>query len=38
MDIICMGEMLIDFTPGAQERSYILQSRRSACQRLYCYS
>ena len=23
MDIICMGEMLIDFTPGAQERSYI---------------
>lgn len=23
MDIICMGEMLIDFTPGSQERSYI---------------
>lgn len=23
MDIICMGEMLIDFTPGKEERSYI---------------
>ena len=23
MDIICMGEMLIDFTPGSEERSYI---------------
>lgn len=23
MDIICMGEMLIDFTPGTQERSYV---------------
>lgn len=23
MDIICMGEMLIDFTPGKQERSYV---------------
>ncbi len=23
MDIICMGEMLIDFTPGNEERSYI---------------
>lgn len=23
MDIICMGEMLIDFTPGKEERSYV---------------
>lgn len=23
MDIICMGEMLIDFTPGKEDRSYI---------------
>ena len=23
MDIICMGEMLIDFTPGREERSYV---------------
>ncbi|MCD7744764.1 MAG: PfkB family carbohydrate kinase [Lachnospiraceae bacterium] len=23
LDIICMGEMLIDFTPGKEERSYI---------------
>ena len=23
MDIICMGEALIDFTPGKEERSYV---------------
>ena len=22
MDIICVGEMLIDFTPGKEERTY----------------
>ena len=31
MDIICMGEMLIDFTPGKEERSYVCNPGCSSC-------
>ena len=36
MDIICMGEMLIDFTPGKRGAELCVQSGRGAGKCLHC--